>query len=79
MGLGVAICGCHSSGIGLDDDQFVVVELVVEAVFVGDTPRPLPDRLWDRRSGVPMPGCRVAGGFFDHVVDPLEDRPFQVM
>jgi hypothetical protein len=35
------ICGCHSSGIGVHDDQFVVVELVVEAVFVGDMPRPL--------------------------------------
>jgi hypothetical protein len=39
--LGVAIYGCHSSGIGLPDDQFVIAELAVEAVFVGDTPRPL--------------------------------------
>jgi hypothetical protein len=26
--------------------------------------------------GLADAGCRVAGGFFDHAVDPLEDHPF---
>lgn len=74
--LGVVICGCHSSGIGSHDDQFVVAELVVEAVFVGDTPRPLAGQAMGQGLGRADAGCRVAGGFVDHAVDSLEDRSF---
>ena len=57
------IGGCHRSGIGLHDDQFVVAELVVEAVFVGDTPRPLAGQAMGQVLGRADAGCRVAGGF----------------
>ncbi|MGH3751655.1 MAG: hypothetical protein ACRDRP_02990 [Pseudonocardiaceae bacterium] len=47
-----------------------MAELVVEAVFVGDAPRLLAGQAMGQVLG--RAGCRVAGGFFDHAVDPLE-------
>src|SRR4249920_3813566 len=61
---------------GLHDDEFILTELVDEAVFIGDAARPVAGEVVGEAFGLSDALSRVPRSFLDHAVDALEDRPF---
>lgn|SRR5215211_833744 len=60
----------------LDDDQFVVAELINEAVFVGDAARPVAGQIMGEALRLADSRPRITRRFLDHAINSPENGAF---